>query len=401
MRNQRDRPDAVQHDDNDDHGRKEADQEVGSPCCGMVPRPGAGWSRSPRCQRDDCIRQRPCRVCPAGAGICSVRHLNEIHRVADSIEEEPDSEQRPRSAGVLPLQGNRGRDEGQQHDVARGSWARSRSDPAAAGDRAGRRSGEKLMTPRHGGTGREPASPGIALAAPPTRSGTGARDYNHYRPHSALGMMSPAQVALGWRTAHEAAARAMADLRSAVFEYIEGWYNPRRRHSTLGYLSPAEYERQHVEHALKDPISANRSVAPIAPRASDGLITRRVSTVGVDFVASGSISSENGIVVPTDPAQAATDAGQGTNGTPWPLRSVVQEQARGYNINYATQDVSSEPGAVQVAILAPAHAGIRSRSSREARHAGRSRGDAKRFDAASDMRSCPPVGEFRVQRAQR
>ena len=36
-----------------------------------------------------------------------------------------------------------------------------------------------------------------------------------------------------------------AEARSAIFEYIEGWYNPRRRHSTLGYLSPAEYEAQH------------------------------------------------------------------------------------------------------------------------------------------------------------
>jgi putative transposase len=39
-----------------------------------------------------------------------------------------------------------------------------------------------------------------------------------------------------------------AQARTAVFEYIEGWYNPRRRHSTLGYLSPAHYEAQH-EHA--------------------------------------------------------------------------------------------------------------------------------------------------------
>jgi transposase InsO family protein len=29
---------------------------------------------------------------------------------------------------------------------------------------------------------------------------------------------------------------------SAIFDYIEGWYNTRRRHSTLGYLSPAHYE---------------------------------------------------------------------------------------------------------------------------------------------------------------
>jgi putative transposase len=33
------------------------------------------------------------------------------------------------------------------------------------------------------------------------------------------------------------------DLSSAVFEYIEAFYNRKRRHSTLGYLSPEEYER--------------------------------------------------------------------------------------------------------------------------------------------------------------
>jgi transposase InsO family protein len=34
----------------------------------------------------------------------------------------------------------------------------------------------------------------------------------------------------------------IAGLRWAVFDYIEGWFNPRRLHSTLGYLSPAMYE---------------------------------------------------------------------------------------------------------------------------------------------------------------
>jgi putative transposase len=32
--------------------------------------------------------------------------------------------------------------------------------------------------------------------------------------------------------------------RLAVFDYLEGWYNPRRRHSALGYLSPMAYEKQ-------------------------------------------------------------------------------------------------------------------------------------------------------------
>ncbi len=31
--------------------------------------------------------------------------------------------------------------------------------------------------------------------------------------------------------------------RSAVFDYIEGFYNPHRRHSTIGYHSPTDYER--------------------------------------------------------------------------------------------------------------------------------------------------------------
>jgi putative transposase len=31
--------------------------------------------------------------------------------------------------------------------------------------------------------------------------------------------------------------------RSAIFEYIEAWYNRQRLHSSLGYLSPAEFEQ--------------------------------------------------------------------------------------------------------------------------------------------------------------
>ena len=30
----------------------------------------------------------------------------------------------------------------------------------------------------------------------------------------------------------------------AVFEFIEGWYNPGRRHSALGYISPIGYQRR-------------------------------------------------------------------------------------------------------------------------------------------------------------
>lgn len=37
-----------------------------------------------------------------------------------------------------------------------------------------------------------------------------------------------------------------ADARLAVFEFIEGWYNPHRRHSALDYLSPIDYERRYT-----------------------------------------------------------------------------------------------------------------------------------------------------------
>ena len=38
--------------------------------------------------------------------------------------------------------------------------------------------------------------------------------------------------------------RTKAEARMAVFEFIEGWYNPGRHHSALGYQSPINYEKQ-------------------------------------------------------------------------------------------------------------------------------------------------------------
>jgi putative transposase len=35
--------------------------------------------------------------------------------------------------------------------------------------------------------------------------------------------------------------------RAALFDYIEGFYNPHRRHSASGYLSPAAFERRWLE----------------------------------------------------------------------------------------------------------------------------------------------------------
>ena len=49
--------------------------------------------------------------------------------------------------------------------------------------------------------------------------------------------------------------KSKAEARTALFTWIEGWYNPRRRHSALGYLSPIAFEEKHAAHS-PDPVTA-------------------------------------------------------------------------------------------------------------------------------------------------
>ena len=45
--------------------------------------------------------------------------------------------------------------------------------------------------------------------------------------------------------------KSQAEARMAIFEWIEGWYNPHRRHSGLGYRSPVNYERAHHQARVR------------------------------------------------------------------------------------------------------------------------------------------------------
>ena len=72
------------------------------------------------------------------------------------------------------------------------------------------------------------------------------------------GMRAPAR-----RRFHSKAAAQMA-----IFEFIEGWYNPIRRHKGLGRIPPIEFERRHsMNHERAVTHRPARSVAREAPRA--------------------------------------------------------------------------------------------------------------------------------------
>lgn len=45
---------------------------------------------------------------------------------------------------------------------------------------------------------------------------------------------------------HRSRFKSRKEAQSAIFEYIETWYNPKRLHSSLGYRSPNDYEKLHL-----------------------------------------------------------------------------------------------------------------------------------------------------------
>jgi putative transposase len=73
--------------------------------------------------------------------------------------------------------------------------------------------------------------------------------------------------------------RTRGQVEIATIAWV-GWYNHERLHESLGDIPPVEFE---AAAASDTPISANGSLASLAPRPANGLTTRRSSAIGVDL----------------------------------------------------------------------------------------------------------------------
>jgi putative transposase len=89
--------------------------------------------------------------------------------------------------------------------------------------------------------------------------------------------------------------KTQVEARMAVFDFIEGWYNPHRRHSALDYRSPNDYERLYREDAGQTVMSATaaRTAWPAEPA---GAVQSAASAVEdfINFSAPASIRVKAG-----------------------------------------------------------------------------------------------------------
>ena len=61
---------------------------------------------------------------------------------------------------------------------------------------------------------------------------------------------------------------------SAIFEYIEVFYNRQRRHSKLGYQSPVEFEDKNQKPSLfNSPLNGGNSMFTISGAPTEGVLT--------------------------------------------------------------------------------------------------------------------------------
>src|SRR5271169_3029814 len=65
--------------------------------------------------------------------------------------------------------------------------------------------------------------------------------------------------------------KTQAAARRALFDFIEGWYNPHRRHSALDYESPLCYERIHAAGAVTTgSLEKSAAVLPLQATIAQG-----------------------------------------------------------------------------------------------------------------------------------
>jgi hypothetical protein len=100
-----------------------------------------------------------------------------------------------------------------------------------------------------------------------------------------------------------------AAARTAIFEYVESFYNRRRRHSSLAYLSPADFERLQSNwepnpsvHQLgatsKNDLFQEGRRFPVAIRNSNGLSGRHGKTGTTTEIAVPTLFARRAAIAP-------------------------------------------------------------------------------------------------------
>jgi len=124
----------------------------------------------------------------------------------------------------------------------RDGWRDHVGAPPAHGRRDRRRAPAGLGRPAPAvSAGRAPADAGRGAT-----SGDNGRLCRHLRPSRSYRLVCESFFAtLECELLDRQRFRTHVDARLAMFDFIEGWSNPRRRHSALDYLSPIIFERMH------------------------------------------------------------------------------------------------------------------------------------------------------------
>lgn len=93
-----------------------------------------------------------------------------------------------------------------------------------------------------------------------------------------------------WDTPHQ--------LGTAIFEWIDAWFNPRRRHTNISDLAPTVHETPHARAA-----AAARSALPPCPEERSGSVAEHIVGPRTPRVRNGSLTR-----VPSDRAAHRTAA---------------------------------------------------------------------------------------------